>query len=218
MRDYKPRAIRSHRSGRRPVGASLGAPRAGCRWRCSPTSSACRRRNPMLDSRVYALARAMSIPAPHRRLRTLPQTGSRLSTPCVSSATTRPRASSSMPTARRARARVDRRGTILQGALWSALDAKWIAPARCERLSIDAGAAVINERRPQHSRQARGRRRCASSFVREHAGIAAVEKDYVRRPVVANFSCEKAHSNTAFQWFQGGPVLACCRFPAGRSR
>jgi ubiquinone biosynthesis UbiH/UbiF/VisC/COQ6 family hydroxylase len=53
----------------------------------------------------------------------------------------------------------------------------------------------------------------ASSFVREHAGIAAVEKDYGQTAVVANFSCEKAHSNTAFQWFQGGPVLALLPLP-----
>jgi len=57
----------------------------------------------------------------------------------------------------------------------------------------------------------------ANSFVREHTGIAAVEKDYGQTAVVANFSCEKAHSNTALQWFQGGRFWRSLRFPAGRS-
>jgi ubiquinone biosynthesis UbiH/UbiF/VisC/COQ6 family hydroxylase len=108
--------------------------------------------------------------------------------------------------------------TILQDALWSAPDAEVIAPARCERLSIDADAAVI---RLSDGRSVRGKLVVgadgANSFVREHAGIAAVEKDYAQTAVVANFSCEKAHSNTAFQWFQGGPVLALLPLPGQRT-
>src|SRR3989475_6766368 len=104
--------------------------------------------------------------------------------------------------------------TILQDALWSALDAEVVAPARCERLSIDADAAVMEL---SDGRSIRGKLVVgadgANSFVREHAGIAAVEKDYGQTAVVANFSCEKAHSNTAFQWFQGGPVLALLPLP-----
>jgi ubiquinone biosynthesis UbiH/UbiF/VisC/COQ6 family hydroxylase len=34
--------------------------------------------------------------------------------------------------------------------------------------------------------------------------------------VVANFECEKAHSNIAYQWFQGGPVLALLPLPGNR--
>lgn len=104
--------------------------------------------------------------------------------------------------------------TILQDALWSALDAEVVAPARCERLSVDADAAVI---KLSDGRSIRGKLVVgadgANSFVRQHAGIAAVEKDYGQMAVVANFSCEKAHSNTAFQWFQGGPVLALLPLP-----
>jgi ubiquinone biosynthesis UbiH/UbiF/VisC/COQ6 family hydroxylase len=33
---------------------------------------------------------------------------------------------------------------------------------------------------------------------------------------VANFMCEKPHANTAFQWFQGGPVLALLPLPRGQ--
>jgi 2-polyprenyl-6-methoxyphenol hydroxylase-like FAD-dependent oxidoreductase len=31
--------------------------------------------------------------------------------------------------------------------------------------------------------------------------------------VVANFACERSHANTAYQWFQGGPVLALLPLP-----
>jgi ubiquinone biosynthesis UbiH/UbiF/VisC/COQ6 family hydroxylase len=34
--------------------------------------------------------------------------------------------------------------------------------------------------------------------------------------VVANFRCAKPHRQTAFQWFQGGPVLALLPLPANR--
>jgi len=102
--------------------------------------------------------------------------------------------------------------TILQDALWSALEAEVVAPARCERLSVDADAAAI---KLSDGRSIRGKLVVgadgANSFVREHAGIAAVEKDYGQTAVVANFSCEKAHSNTAFQWFRGGRCWRCCR-------
>jgi 2-octaprenylphenol hydroxylase len=48
----------------------------------------------------------------------------------------------------------------------------------------------------------------AQSFVRKSAGIDARERDYDQAALVANFRCEKPHGNTAWQWFQGGPVLA----------
>src|SRR3989442_4810348 len=108
--------------------------------------------------------------------------------------------------------------TILQDALWSALDAEVVAPARCERLSIDADAAVM---KLSDGRSILGRLVVggdgANSFVREHTGIAAAEKDYGQTAVVANSSCEEPHSNTAFQWFQGGPVLALLPLPGQRA-
>src|SRR5207237_2370737 len=33
---------------------------------------------------------------------------------------------------------------------------------------------------------------------------------------VANFTCERPHSNSAFQWFQGGPVLALLPLPGAQ--
>jgi ubiquinone biosynthesis UbiH/UbiF/VisC/COQ6 family hydroxylase len=103
---------------------------------------------------------------------------------------------------------------LLQDALWTALDATVLAPARCERLSIDEASATI---RLDDGRSITGKLVVgadgAHSFVREHAGIAVVERDYGQSAVVANFSCEKAHLNKAYQWFQGGPVLALLPLP-----
>jgi ubiquinone biosynthesis UbiH/UbiF/VisC/COQ6 family hydroxylase len=56
----------------------------------------------------------------------------------------------------------------------------------------------------------------ANSLVRRAAGIAAVESDYGQTAIVANFQCEHAHRDTAYQWFQGGPVLALLPLPAGQ--
>ena len=53
----------------------------------------------------------------------------------------------------------------------------------------------------------------AESRVRQHAGIAARTKPYGQSAVVANFACEHPHANTAYQWFQGGPVLALLPLP-----
>jgi 2-octaprenylphenol hydroxylase len=57
----------------------------------------------------------------------------------------------------------------------------------------------------------------ARSVVREVARIAARESDYGQVAVVANFRCELAHRETAFQWFQGGPVLALLPLPGHRA-
>jgi 2-octaprenylphenol hydroxylase len=53
----------------------------------------------------------------------------------------------------------------------------------------------------------------ARSVVREAAGIEAREADYGQVAVVANFRCARGHRNTAYQWFQGGPVLALLPLP-----
>lgn len=53
----------------------------------------------------------------------------------------------------------------------------------------------------------------ARSFVRRAAGIPAAEKSYAQTAVVANFACERAHRNTAYQWFANGAVLALLPLP-----
>jgi 2-polyprenylphenol 6-hydroxylase len=56
----------------------------------------------------------------------------------------------------------------------------------------------------------------ARSFVRDSAGLGTRESEYGQIAVAANFECEKGHGNTAWQWFQGGPVLALLPLPGRR--
>jgi ubiquinone biosynthesis UbiH/UbiF/VisC/COQ6 family hydroxylase len=53
----------------------------------------------------------------------------------------------------------------------------------------------------------------AESFVRRQAGIPVREQDYGQTALVANFSAQKPHANIAYQWFQGGAVLALLPLP-----
>ena len=48
----------------------------------------------------------------------------------------------------------------------------------------------------------------AKSWVREQCGFSITEKDFAQVALVANFRCEKSHSQIARQWFAGGGVLA----------
>lgn len=54
------------------------------------------------------------------------------------------------------------------------------------------------------------------SWVREAAGLRAVNAPYGEKGVVANFSIEKPHNNTAFQWFRDDGVLAYLPLPGNR--
>lgn len=56
----------------------------------------------------------------------------------------------------------------------------------------------------------------ARSAVRTGAGIEAEECSYHQSAVVANFACARPHRNVAWQWFQGGPVLALLPLPGNR--
>ena len=99
----------------------------------------------------------------------------------------------------------------LQRALWNGL-----APAakRCEALQFDAHEArvTLDDGTSIGAWLVVGADG-AQSFVRQSAGIEARESDFEQAAVVANFRCEKPHGNTAFQWFQGGPVLALLPLP-----
>jgi ubiquinone biosynthesis UbiH/UbiF/VisC/COQ6 family hydroxylase len=54
------------------------------------------------------------------------------------------------------------------------------------------------------------------SWVRQTAGLAAVNTPYGEKGVVANFATEKPHNNTAFQWFRDDGVLAYLPLPGNR--
>jgi 2-octaprenyl-6-methoxyphenol hydroxylase len=56
----------------------------------------------------------------------------------------------------------------------------------------------------------------ADSRIRALAGIQATVTPYRQSGVVANFACEKAHRGTAFQWFQGGNIMAWLPLPGQR--
>ena len=53
----------------------------------------------------------------------------------------------------------------------------------------------------------------AESRVRAAAGIAVATREYGQSGVVANFSCERPHRGTAFQWFMRDSVLALLPLP-----
>jgi ubiquinone biosynthesis UbiH/UbiF/VisC/COQ6 family hydroxylase len=105
---------------------------------------------------------------------------------------------------------------VLQDALWTGLPGEAVI-GRCESMVVERDRVVL---RIDGARELTARLIVgadgASSFVRESAGIRAAERTYGQVAVVANFACERPHRNTAFQWFQGGPVLALLPLPGNR--
>ena len=99
----------------------------------------------------------------------------------------------------------------LQDALWEGVEAE---VGRCEGLALEEARVRV---RLDGGRELSGRLVVAAdgaeSRVREYAGIPARAKAYGQSAVVANFECERAHGNVAYQWFQGGPVLALLPLP-----
>ena len=99
----------------------------------------------------------------------------------------------------------------LQEALWRGLEATLAEP---EAIGFSEKSVLVKTRDGE-SLQARlvvgadG----VDSLVRRAAGIATRQSDYGQAAVVANFRIERAHRGTAFQWFQGGAVLALLPLP-----
>lgn len=54
------------------------------------------------------------------------------------------------------------------------------------------------------------------SWVRQAAGLAAINTPYGEKGVVANFAIEKPHRGRAFQWFRDDGVLAFLPLPGDR--
>jgi 2-polyprenylphenol 6-hydroxylase len=110
--------------------------------------------------------------------------------------------------------------SALQAALWSVLKTQdrlqLLAPVHCVSLEIGESARVgLSDGRMLESELVVGADG-ADSFVRKAAGIRVNEKPYGQTAVVANFGCERSHDGTAYQWFQGGPVLALLPLPGNR--
>jgi 2-polyprenylphenol 6-hydroxylase len=103
---------------------------------------------------------------------------------------------------------------VLQDALWDGLECRVIAPARCQALTVDHERArlSLDDGASLQAKLVVGADGVAS-FVRRAAGIQASEQPYGQDAVVTNFACEHDHEHIAYQWFQGGPVLALLPLP-----
>jgi ubiquinone biosynthesis UbiH/UbiF/VisC/COQ6 family hydroxylase len=103
---------------------------------------------------------------------------------------------------------------VLQDALWRGLEPEGVVLGGPEDLAVESARVSLrlSDARELSAKLVVGADG-ANSRVREYAGIAATEKPYGQSAVVANFACERAHGNTAYQWFQRGPVLALLPLP-----
>jgi 2-octaprenylphenol hydroxylase len=110
---------------------------------------------------------------------------------------------------------------LLQSVLWQGLEQQHnlelICPAQCAALNLreEAAELVLAGGRTLRTRlvvAADG----MHSWTRQAAGIAVLQKPYGQMGVVANFSCARAHHDTAFQWFRGDGVLAFLPLPGKR--
>jgi ubiquinone biosynthesis UbiH/UbiF/VisC/COQ6 family hydroxylase len=109
-------------------------------------------------------------------------------------------------------------GRLLQQALWQGLEQQdnltRFCPARCASLTFQDDATCLKledgrEIRAKLTVGADGR----DSWVRQQAGIIEPPTLYQQHGVVANFTAEKAHRGTAFQWFQPDGILALLPLP-----
>ena len=107
---------------------------------------------------------------------------------------------------------------LLQQALWQGLQQQdnltLFHPARCASLAWhdDAACLQLEDGREISAKLivgADGR----DSWVRQQAGIIEPPTLYQQHGVVANFSAEKPHRGTAFQWFQPDGILALLPLP-----
>lgn len=106
-------------------------------------------------------------------------------------------------------------------ALWESVarlpSVRRFAPARCERLELDSGAATLTLAGGEQLRAslvvgADG----AQSWVRRAAGLTARASSYRQLGVVANCGTTRPHDATAFQWFRADGVLAYLPLPGNR--
>jgi 2-octaprenylphenol hydroxylase len=110
---------------------------------------------------------------------------------------------------------------LLHDALWRRLQQqkslRLLSPAQCTALALEDGGA--------HLTLADGARISAQlvvgadgpqSWLRGAAGMAASDKPYAQLGVVANFTTEREHAGTAYQWFRPEGTLAYLPLPGRR--
>jgi len=108
----------------------------------------------------------------------------------------------------------------LQQALWEAVRNQVVqvfCPARWTALEFheDHAALQLDDGSELRARLVVGADG-SESRVRAAAGLAATPGDYGQLGIVANFSCERPHRGTAFQWFMRDGVLALLPLPNAR--
>ena len=108
----------------------------------------------------------------------------------------------------------------LQQALWEAVRNQVVqvfCPARWSALEFhdDHAALQLDDGSELRARLVVGADG-SESRVRAAAGLAATPGEYGQLGVVANFSCERSHCGTAFQWFMRDGVLALLPLPDAR--
>jgi ubiquinone biosynthesis UbiH/UbiF/VisC/COQ6 family hydroxylase len=101
----------------------------------------------------------------------------------------------------------------LDAALRFSPQVQWI-DARAEALEVDAAAASVRLSDGKTLRAslvvgADG----AHSWVRSTAGLDGSVRPYEQLGVVCNFRAERAHRDTAFQWFLDGEIIALLPLP-----
>jgi 2-polyprenylphenol 6-hydroxylase len=109
----------------------------------------------------------------------------------------------------------------LQTALWGLLgqqkNLRVFCPAQCAALNCDAGAnALVLEDGTRVTADLIVGADGAQSWLRNAAGLVAAEKPYAQQGIVANFSTERPHRGTAYQWFRPEGTLAYLPLPGQR--
>lgn len=106
----------------------------------------------------------------------------------------------------------------LQQVLWQGLQEQdnltLFHPARCADIAWhdDAAHLQLQDGRTLQAKLIIGADG-GNSWVRQQAGIVAPPTLYNQHGVVANFTIEKSHRATAFQWFQPDGILALLPLP-----